>query len=230
MKTNRVMPKLAAAFGVLIVLLVTVGCWGVDHLAKMNRKVQVIVNQRWQMVKLSREALRYSSLNSGITMQIFLLLDKKEIEPLLGQRAKNTAEISELLKTIEARLEIRSREDLVGQYLDQPHSLRQQLPACVEPAPKGGSAGSGPPDDVGRGVYQTRRLSQSVGDVRGISEWADGPGREGSRSALCLGTPRIAHALGSGNLAGGSHRAIRDSQSDPRDHRAHASRRDFAGK
>ena len=114
MKTHCVTHRLAIAFGVLIAIIVTVGYWGADRLAEMNGKVQTIVGQRWQKVQLSREALLYSALNSRITMQIFLLQDKKEIEPLLEQRAKNTEKISELMKTIEARLESDEEKALVA--------------------------------------------------------------------------------------------------------------------
>ena len=114
MKTKRVRSRLALAFGVLIVILITVGYWGVNRLAEMNGNVQAIVVQRWQRVQLSREALRYSALNSRITMQIFLLQDKKEIDPLLEQRAQNTEKISVLLKTIDAGLESETEKQLVA--------------------------------------------------------------------------------------------------------------------
>ena len=114
MKTNRAILLLAFAFSVLLALLVTVGCWSVVQLAEMNGKVQTMVDQRWKKVELSREALSYSSLNSRITMQIFLLQDRKEIEPLLEQRARNTEKISALMKTIEAGLETDAEKNLVA--------------------------------------------------------------------------------------------------------------------
>ncbi len=114
MKANRSILLLAFAFSVLLALLVIVGGWGVVQLAGMNSKVQAMVDRRWQKVQLSREALSYSSLNSRITMQIFLLPDRLETEPLLEQRAGNTEKISALMKTIEAGLETDAEKKLLA--------------------------------------------------------------------------------------------------------------------
>jgi PAS domain S-box-containing protein len=114
MKTRRVTLKLGAAFALLIGILLGIGWLGLSRMALMNANVQEISDRRWHAVQLSREALRYSALNSRITMQIFLLDDRGEIEPLLEQRAANTAKISELLKQIEAKLESGEERELVA--------------------------------------------------------------------------------------------------------------------
>ena len=114
MKTRRVTLKLIAAFVLLIGILLGIGWLGLSRMALMNANVQEISDRRWQAVQLSREALQFSSLNSRLTMQIFLLDDRQEIEPLLEQRAANTQKISELLKQIETGLESDTERKLVA--------------------------------------------------------------------------------------------------------------------
>lgn len=98
--TNHVGTKLGLAFGVLIAMI------GVCFLA-LRRTDQTSANllndladQRVKL-QLAREALAYSSQNSRITMEIFLLRDKRDIDPLLATRAANTQSITELVSKIE---------------------------------------------------------------------------------------------------------------------------------
>ena len=80
----------------------------------MNDKTQEITDRRGAKVLLAHEALRYSSRNSRITMQIFLLDDSNAIASLLEERANNTKRISELLKRIEAELESEKEKALIA--------------------------------------------------------------------------------------------------------------------
>src|SRR5258706_10815382 len=114
MKSQKVTLTLGTAFVILIAILLGIGWLGLSRMALMNRKIQEVTDRRWPKVQLSRDALRYSALNSRITMQIFLLQDRKEIDPLLKQRAENTEKISEALKKIEADLESESERALIN--------------------------------------------------------------------------------------------------------------------
>jgi hypothetical protein len=73
-------------------------------MAETDSQLSDMVEGRWTIVKLANEALRYSSRNNRITMQIFLLKRRQDITPLLAERARNTDTISELLAQIEARV------------------------------------------------------------------------------------------------------------------------------
>ncbi len=111
---GRVSLNLAVAFGVLIAVLLGMGWLGLNRMAKMNGKIQEIVDQRWQKVQLSRKALEYSALNSRITMQVFLTEDRRQIGPLLELRASNTEQISGLLKQIEGLPESEAERNLIA--------------------------------------------------------------------------------------------------------------------
>ena len=114
MNVNRVTLKLTVAFAILIGVLIAIGWLGLSRMALMSGDIHEIVDRRWQKVQLSREALGYSTLNSRITMQIFLLDDRPAIDLLLEQRARNTESISGLLTRIEAQLESEKETELLS--------------------------------------------------------------------------------------------------------------------
>src|SRR5208282_3440582 len=59
--------------------------------------MQDMMGRQLAKLSLSREAATYSNRNSRITMQIFLLKDRKQINSLLADRAENTKRISTLV-------------------------------------------------------------------------------------------------------------------------------------
>jgi len=97
----------------LIALLITVSWLGLHQMASINSDLKEIVDKRWAKVQLAREALYYSNLNNRITMEIFLLKDKADIDPLLVHRAENTEKISSLVKKIEEHLEPGKEKELL---------------------------------------------------------------------------------------------------------------------
>src|SRR5712692_6349983 len=106
--------RLGIAFSLLIAILVGVGWLGLSRMGRINADLEEIVNKRWAKVQLAREAMNYSSLNNRITMEIFLLKDRAEIDPLLVRRAENTERISILVKKIEAQLESEKEKELLA--------------------------------------------------------------------------------------------------------------------
>ena len=95
--------KLGLAFGILIAILIAVGLLGLSRMDRINANLDDLLGKRWIKLQLAREALRYSGQNSRITMEIFLLGDKRLIDPLLVARANNTQKISELVTKIETQ-------------------------------------------------------------------------------------------------------------------------------
>ena len=114
MKSRRVTFKLVIAFAALIGILLGIGWLGQSRLSLMNDNIKEIADHRWAKVQLAREALRYSSLNSRITMQVFILDDRKTVDSLLEQRASNTGRISELLEKIEAGADSQTEKKLLA--------------------------------------------------------------------------------------------------------------------
>ncbi len=65
-------------------------------------------------MQLAREALNYSNLNNRITMEIFLLKSREEIDALLAQRAENTDKVSSLVEKIEGSVESEKEKELLA--------------------------------------------------------------------------------------------------------------------
>jgi diguanylate cyclase (GGDEF)-like protein len=101
MMNNHVGTKLGLAFGVLIAILVGGGFFALRRLDQTNATLLNVLDESWVNLHLAREALVYSSQNSRITMEIFLLSDRRLADPLLAKRAENTQKITELVSKIE---------------------------------------------------------------------------------------------------------------------------------
>ena len=80
----------------------------------LQTTMPALLGKRWAKLQLVREALSCSSRNSRITMEIFLLNDKRLIDPLLANRANNTQKISELAATIEGQCDSEQEQQLLA--------------------------------------------------------------------------------------------------------------------
>jgi len=99
---GQIAARLGLAFSLLVGLLIAVGDLGLRRMDHVNADLQDIMGEQWTKLRLARDALTYSSRNSRITMQVFLLKDGGQIDSLLAARAKNTREISSLLVRLES--------------------------------------------------------------------------------------------------------------------------------
>lgn len=113
MKTEQISVRLAIAFSLLIVLLIVVGALGLGQMARINHELEEISNRRWAKADLVRVALDYSNQNNRVTMEIFFLEDKAQIEPLLLQRAKNTEKINAIVQKLESQIESDKEKELL---------------------------------------------------------------------------------------------------------------------
>jgi len=92
------------AFCLLVAMLLVVGWQGANHLHRLESRLDIAIDKRWQNQLLTHEAYRLSDVNSRITLLVFLLDDSNEISRMLDQRTQNTLRISEVVKAIEPRL------------------------------------------------------------------------------------------------------------------------------
>jgi PAS domain S-box-containing protein len=114
MRNQNIGVKLGAVFSFLIVVLVGVGWLGLSRMGQIDEEMERKVNERWAKVQLSRQALNYSNLNNRITMEVFLLQEKDEIDPLLAQRAENSGKISDLIGKLKGGLESDEEKELLA--------------------------------------------------------------------------------------------------------------------
>ncbi len=110
---NSVAVKLSGAFFVLIALLIAVGYLALSRTQQVNEDMSALVSRQWSKVQLARKALAYSSVNNRITLQVFLMNDKSEIDALLSERIQNTEKISELVREIKRKADSQEERDLI---------------------------------------------------------------------------------------------------------------------
>jgi len=103
MKTHYISAKLGIAFAFLVSVLGGVGWLTMGRVSELNRDMKQTIDDHWAQVQIASEALVYSNLNNRITMQIFLLDDREEIDELLIRRAQNSEKISTLVGQLEQR-------------------------------------------------------------------------------------------------------------------------------
>jgi len=105
MRKQSIGVRLGVVFTFLIAVLTGVGWLGLSRMARIDADMEQVVNSRWDKLRLSSEALNYSTLNHGITMEIFLLRERGEIGPLLARRAENSQKITGLIEKLEGGVE-----------------------------------------------------------------------------------------------------------------------------
>ncbi len=120
-----VVVRLGLAFSLLVALLIGVGDLGLRRTDQINAELQDILGRQWTKVRLSREAVTYSNRNSRITMQVFLLEDREQINSLLAARAENSKRISTLVAELESLCKSEEEKRLLavvkntgGPYID----------------------------------------------------------------------------------------------------------------
>ena len=92
---------LAGSFAILVCALLAMGWMGLNRMNRINADLEELVSKRWAKIQLCHQALDYSNLNNRITMEVFMLENRDEIETLLRNRAENTAKISNLVSRIQ---------------------------------------------------------------------------------------------------------------------------------
>jgi len=114
MKKQSIGVRLGVVFSFLVAVLIGVGWLGLSRMAQIDADMEKVVNRRWDKLQLSSEALNYSTLNNRITMEIFLLKDRGEIESLLARRAENSERINALIEKLEGGIESDRERELLA--------------------------------------------------------------------------------------------------------------------
>ncbi|MFZ3211913.1 MAG: PAS domain S-box protein [Terriglobales bacterium] len=113
-KKQRVGLRLGAAFGLLIAISVGIGYLGLSRMDQINAGLQEVLGRRWAKLQLAREALTYSNRNSRITMEVFLVQDRDQIDTLLARRAENTKKISVIVDQLGSQCESEEEKQLLA--------------------------------------------------------------------------------------------------------------------
>ena len=103
MKSKQIAIRLGMTFTLLLAIVIAVGWLNRDRMDKANANLENLFGQHWTKLRLGQEAIELSNMNSRITMEVFLLKDRAEIDSRLAVRAESSDRISELLAKIEAQ-------------------------------------------------------------------------------------------------------------------------------
>ena len=114
MTSKHIRLRLGTAFAVLIAILVGIGEVGLRRMKEVDDTLRDIAGRRMNNVRLVREAMTLSNRNSRITMELFLLQDRAQIEMLLTERSENTEKITALVAEIQGRCEFEKEKRLLA--------------------------------------------------------------------------------------------------------------------
>ena len=106
--------RLGLSFGLLIALLLGTAYLAVNHMQGIYAELEGTLNDAMLGVRLAQEGLRYSSENSRITMQVFLVKQQDVIDQLLARRAENTKKISAILPILQSRCDSEQEKQLLA--------------------------------------------------------------------------------------------------------------------
>lgn len=120
MKANPIAAKLGAAFGLLILILVGIGWFGLTRMSLINANLDEMFTRRWAKVELAREAIFSANYNYRITSDLFFLEhpNKDEVRVLLQQRTANSLQVSSLVTQISAMVESEQEKRLLNAVVD----------------------------------------------------------------------------------------------------------------
>jgi methyl-accepting chemotaxis protein len=102
----KISGRLSLAFAVLIGILLGTGWFGLDRMAMIEGDLDTVVTRRWSKVHMAEEALDLMNENSRITLEIFLVDSRADVDRLIAQQNQNKQRISDLMDTIEGGLEM----------------------------------------------------------------------------------------------------------------------------
>jgi diguanylate cyclase (GGDEF)-like protein len=97
--------QLGLSFGLLIAILLGVAYLALDRMQHIYASLQVELDESMLELRLAQDGLRYSSENSRIIMELFLVQRPEVIDQLLARRAENSRKIGDLIPLLEKQSE-----------------------------------------------------------------------------------------------------------------------------
>ncbi|PIW61327.1 MAG: hypothetical protein COW13_03395, partial [Candidatus Omnitrophica bacterium CG12_big_fil_rev_8_21_14_0_65_50_5] len=113
MTKNKVCALLASSFTLLLILIIGLGWIGRNEIGSFQHSVQTEQESHWLKLRAAQSAVQLSSLNSRITMSIFMTEDPSKRLELFAERAENTGSISALVKSLERDTETAEERHLL---------------------------------------------------------------------------------------------------------------------
>jgi diguanylate cyclase (GGDEF)-like protein len=93
--------KLGLCFGLLIAILLGTAYLALDRMQRAYASLQAELDESMLELQLAQDGMRYSSENSRIIMELFLVRRPEVIDQLLAHRAENSRKITALIPLLE---------------------------------------------------------------------------------------------------------------------------------
>ena len=106
--------RLGASFAFLIAVVIGVGWLGLDRMAQINQNLEIVVQKRWAKVQLTQEAVDRVNENARITLELFVVADRAEMDRLVARVEDNKRAITDLTDKIEGSLEFQKGRELLA--------------------------------------------------------------------------------------------------------------------
>src|SRR4051794_29439469 len=114
MSLLKISVRLSLGFAILIGILLSIGWVGLERMAAINNDLETVVNKRWPKIQSAQEALDLMNENSRITLEIFLVGGRADVDRLIAQQDQNKHKIDELMESIERGLDVDRGRTLFG--------------------------------------------------------------------------------------------------------------------
>ncbi len=109
--SRQLTARLGLSFALLIGSMLGLGWWVSCRSVSVNARLESTIAQRTGKLRAASEALRYSSENSRITMQVFV--QGSATPELLDRRSQNSEKISELVRELEQQCDSQEEKRLL---------------------------------------------------------------------------------------------------------------------
>ncbi len=118
LRNLRVGARLAVAFAVVLLLLLTVEVMGISRMQGINADIEQLVEMDWQKVKILNEVAELAQENAAASMQLFLVRDATAQTGLQTKIEGNRKAISERLDRFEKLIRTQDGKTLLGKLTD----------------------------------------------------------------------------------------------------------------
>ncbi|MDD3050230.1 MAG: methyl-accepting chemotaxis protein [Candidatus Cloacimonetes bacterium] len=113
MKNLSIRLRLGIAFGILLVILVTVSVVSVVSLTDLEKSVEVVVNDRMIKVEQANQIINDVNLAARVIRNALLQDDLKEIENELARRKEASANVAEFMSKLKSTITSETGKELI---------------------------------------------------------------------------------------------------------------------
>jgi methyl-accepting chemotaxis protein len=113
--------RLSLAFGVLLLVLVGVGAFGLDRMSRVNADLRYVVDERYAHIEFVTQAIDYQDDGTQLTMQLFMAASQggspELVNSLQARITENGRAISQLTEKLQTELTSERERDMLQRLM-----------------------------------------------------------------------------------------------------------------